>query len=108
MSSSLYIDSFDVYPVVITKGDSGTMKKAYGAARSTGNLGKFSALRGDSQIRDEKNKVIANTKLNCDEITVLDTDEILYDSNYYEISFINKTTLKGSNPHLEIDLLLEN
>ena len=77
------------------------------ASRSTGNLGKLDMLTGSRIIYNEKKEVVADYVLFCNDLTIYETDRVLIGTQYYTVKMIDRTTLRGSNPHLEISLKRE-
>ena len=100
---SLYIDSFDVHSVAISK-SGGAIKRTW-SELAAGQLGKFTFLSGSRQIINEKQELIANYILNTAYASMVKGYKVIFGSKAMYVTAIDETTLKGSNPHYEIYLL---
>lgn len=103
MIQDLYDTTFTINKVTQTNSN-GVVTNTI-TVRSSGNIGKLDLLSGSKILYNEKKEVIANYVLFCDDLTIEKTDQILVNSIVYDVSMIDDSTLRGSNPHLEIYLL---
>jgi len=104
MISDFYDITFDIYEDSSTLDGGGAVVKA-NSVKSSGNTGKLDQLSGSKVLYNERKEIVANFRLFCNDIAIEDKDKVKIGSDFYQVSSIDKTTLRGSNPHLEIYLL---
>jgi len=99
-----YDNTFSVGTLTNTT-DSGGAIIPGSTSKSTGNKGKLDMLSGDKVLLNEKKDVIANYMLFCNEISIDEKDIVISDSVTYDVTRVDKTLLRGQNPHYEVYLL---
>lgn len=100
---SLYTDTFDVHNVSVAK-TGGALKRTWNELIAD-QVGKFTFLSGNRQIKNEKQELTANYLLNTAYASMAKGYKVIFGSKKMYVTAIDETTLKGSHPHYEIYLL---
>lgn len=111
MLSDFYTKTAEIYDVTETEDSGGAISDTLTLPASDSFSCKLDALNGSKVIKNEQNQIIANYLMFCDidKVTARspNTQQIKIDSSYYYIHFVDDTLILGSNPHLEVYLLLK-
>ena len=97
-----YDNTFDVLSGVYTNDDGALKLNDSPTEVFTDQAGKLDLLNGTEVVTNERKETLANYRLFCDELAILNEYYILVNSKLMSIYSIDDTTLRGRNPHLEL------